>query len=551
MKSLAINFLPSLITNLILTLLLCPLIYSQEWFSLPTYWEVKVNGGIYNIETADVNRDGHLDIVSGNFNDTYVYFGGKDLLDSTVDLVYKGRCLAITDFNGDGIKDMITMHFTKYDSLRQDYNGELLFYYGKTGGPYLFDTVPDYSIPLPTLYPTAEGFAVGYGKPGIRTGDLNHDGKMDLIISSYKWPVGGSGVGKIYIYMGKEFPTNSPDFTIEPNWPRGKFFASFYEVGDINGDHYDDLLISEQVRSPSAPTFDSLAILYIYYGSQTQVYDINNPSVLYKSYTNSKTLTADWFIYSFSLNDINCDGIKDLVVWRQLYKPDSVTTVHYGKPGYYGFDTVANLRLKTPDPEDSSIMGRGVSQNIGDYNSDGYDDFILNGGGNSFWLILGGPHINNNNPYGVRGFLGSGPYFPRKAIQVGDQSGYGRNDFIASVISDQIGYGHILMFIGNPYIKTDIKREQDTTNKRQNILQVYPNPFNSQIRISYTIKNRGNVNLKLFNSIGQEIEQLKNEDENTGTHEINYRNNKLSSGIYFLTLNHEGEIVTQKIVLTK
>ena len=68
---------------LILVLFLNPLIYSQQVFYLPTYWEVEVKGGIYNIETADVNRDGHLDIISGNFNDTYVYFGGKDLLDST------------------------------------------------------------------------------------------------------------------------------------------------------------------------------------------------------------------------------------------------------------------------------------------------------------------------------------------------------------------------------------------------------------------------------------------------------------------------------------
>jgi hypothetical protein len=125
----------------ILSLFLNTLIYSQQVFYLPTYWEVEVKGGIYNIETADINRDGHLDIVSGNFNDTYVYFGGKDLLDSTVDLVYKGRCLAITDYNGDGIKDMITMHFTNYDSSRYDYDGELLFYYGKNSGPYLFDTV--------------------------------------------------------------------------------------------------------------------------------------------------------------------------------------------------------------------------------------------------------------------------------------------------------------------------------------------------------------------------------------------------------------------------
>jgi Secretion system C-terminal sorting domain/FG-GAP-like repeat len=532
----------------IITLFLSSLIYSQEWYGLDQYWEVEVKGGIYNIETADINRDGHLDIVSGNFNDTYVYFGGAALLDSTVDIVYKGRCLAITDYNGDGIKDMITMHYTKFDSLRHDYDGELLFYFGKSTGQYLFDTVPDYSIPLPTLYPIKEWFAFGHVKPGIRTGDLNNDGKMDLIISSTGW----NNVGKLYIYMGKDVPSTTPDFNLESNMPWARHLGDYYEVGDINGDHYDDLLISEKVMARTGPSQDSLAILYLFYGGPNQTYDINNPSFLYKSKTDSYNLTADWFIYTFSLDDINCDGYKDLVVWRTYYKPDSVTAVHYGKPGYDGIDTIANLRLKTPDPTSTLVCGRGVSQNIGDFNSDGNDDFILSGAGMSFWLILGGPHINNTNPYGIRGFYSPDPIFPHKAVPVGVQlSEYERNCFIVNVFQDDISWGHILMFVGNPYVKTDIKREKDTTNNKQNILQVYPNPFNSQIRISYTIKKRGLVNLKLFNSIGQEIEQLKNEDENAGTHEINYRNNKLSSGIYFLTLNHEGQTETQKIVLIK
>jgi hypothetical protein len=382
---------------------------------------VEVKGGIYNIETADINRDGHLDIISGNFNDTYVYFGGAALLDSTVDLVYKGRCLAITDYNGDGIKDMITMHFTNYDSSRYDYDGELLFYYGKSTGQYLFDTVPDYSIPLPTLYPRIEAFALGLGKPGIRVGDLNNDGKMDLIISSIYW---NSEKGNLYIYLGKDIPSVTPDFNLEPNLPRGLDFATYYEVGDINGDHCDDLLISEEIQSRASQSSDSLAILYLFYGGPNQKYDINNPSFIYKSKTDSYNRTADWFVYTFSMDDINCDGYKDLVVWRQDYKPDSVTAVHYGKPGYNGFDTIPNLKLKTPDPTTTVICGRGVSQNIGDFNSDGYDDFILNGSGMSFWLILGGPHVSNNNPYGVRGFLGPSTIFPYKALPVGDQSGY-------------------------------------------------------------------------------------------------------------------------------
>lgn len=419
---------------------------------------------------------------------------------------------------------------------------------GKDSGKYLFDTVPDYTFPLPTIHPNQEQFSFGIHKPGVMVGDLNNDGKMDLVISTQDW---GAIVGKLYIYLGKDIPNGVPDFIIGSNWPRGYGLGEFFEVGDINGDKYDDLLFSESVAAKVGASYDTLELLYIYYGSSSQLYDINNPSILYKSNVDTYTKTANWFLYSFSLDDINCDGYKDLVVSKGSYKPDSATAVHFGRPGYNGFDTIPNLKIKLPDPlNPGEVVGRGTSQNVGDYNSDGYDDFILSGNGDAFWLILGGPHFSNNNPYGVRGFPGVNG-FPYKALPVGDQGGYGLNDIIVCQLKDQIGWGHILMFLGNKNVKTDIKREVDTTPQKETILNAYPNPFNSQIKITYNLKNRGQVNLKLYNSIGQQIALLKNEYENSGVHEINYRNDKLSSGIYFLTLNHSGEIVTQKIVLTK
>lgn len=534
--------------SLLITFFVSFFVYPQRVFYPTVYWEVYVRGGIYNIETADINRDGHLDIISGNFNDTYVWFGGPALLDTVHDLTYKGRCLAITDYNGDGIPDMITMHFTKFDSTRWDYDGELLFYFGKSTGKYLFDTVPDYSFPLPTLNPIGEYFSTGNVKPGIKVGDLNHDGKMDLIISSWYW---NNGRGKLYIYMGKEVPTGIPDFNIEPNLSRGLYFGEYYELGDINGDQYDDLLISQYIGSLTGPSSDSLALLYIYYGGSNQTYDINNPSILYKSKVDSYNYTADWFLRRFSLDDINCDGLKDLVVWRESFKPDSVTAVHYGRPGFNGFDTIPNLKLKNPDPEAPNvIVGRGISQNIGDYNSDGYNDFLLNGAGMSFWLILGGPHTNTSNPYGCSGFFGGDQVFPYKALPVGSQTIYNQNDFIASVLSDGV-WGHIRLYLGRNDIHTDIKQEKDSLITSDNIITVYPNPFNGQITIKYKLRTQGNVNLKLYNSIGQEIMQLKNEVENAGPQEIKFTNDKLPSGVYFLTLNNEGKSITQKIVLSK
>ena len=114
------------------------------------HWRTIGVGYGYNIEKADMNRDGKDDIIVGNYNDTYLYYGGPGIIDTTADVIYKGRCLAILDYNGDGYEDMICMHLSVYDSTRWDYDGEMLYYMGSDTTSILIDTVPDYIYPLPT-----------------------------------------------------------------------------------------------------------------------------------------------------------------------------------------------------------------------------------------------------------------------------------------------------------------------------------------------------------------------------------------------------------------
>ncbi|MBT8382866.1 MAG: T9SS type A sorting domain-containing protein [Ignavibacteria bacterium] len=81
--------------------------------------------------------------------------------------------------------------------------------------------------------------------------------------------------------------------------------------------------------------------------------------------------------------------------------------------------------------------------------------------------------------------------------------------------------------------------------------QNYPNPFNPSTKISFVIPVSGNVNLKVFNILGNEITTLLNEQLFAGEHTVPFNAAGLSSGIYFYALTVNGNTQTKEMVLLK
>lgn len=63
--------------------------------------------------------------------------------------------------------------------------------------------------------------------------------------------------------------------------------------------------------------------------------------------------------------------------------------------------------------------------------------------------------------------------------------------------------------------------------------QNYPNPFNPKTIIRYSIPNTKSVMLKVYNVLGNVVATLINEKQNSGSYEIEFNGENLSSGIYF------------------
>jgi hypothetical protein len=83
------------------------------------------------------------------------------------------------------------------------------------------------------------------------------------------------------------------------------------------------------------------------------------------------------------------------------------------------------------------------------------------------------------------------------------------------------------------------------------LLQNYPNPFNTSTIIRYELPEAGNVALKVYNILGEEVITLVKGKVSAGKHEIIFNGNTLSGGIYFYKLIAGKFMQTKKFILLK
>ncbi len=254
---------------------------------------------------------------------------------------------------------------------------------------------------------------------------------------------------------------------------------------------------------------------------------------------------SGWFQYYFSVADINDDGISDLIAGQ-----GNTTRIHFGSSN--GIDTIPSFVLADPDINRHDFGGSNHAFNIGDFNKDGYNDFILEGP--DFTLHLGGTHLSNYNPYGIHGLPGVFGY-PDKAIPVGDQNEDGVDDFAACTLQyyfDIDAYaGAVEILYGQDNIHTDVKEKTTSPIKEFELYQNYPNPFNPSTVISYQLSVVSEVKLKIYDSLGRQMATLINQEQQGGKHEIKFNAElyNLSSGIYFYQLivtTSKGEYKSEK-----
>lgn len=81
--------------------------------------------------------------------------------------------------------------------------------------------------------------------------------------------------------------------------------------------------------------------------------------------------------------------------------------------------------------------------------------------------------------------------------------------------------------------------------------QNYPNPFNPSTTIRYALPQRSHVLLAVFNTLGQQVATLVNENEEAGYHDVRFDGSGVASGVYFYRLIAGEYVATKKFVILR
>lgn len=131
------------------------------------------------------------------------------------------------------------------------------------------------------------------------------------------------------------------------------------------------------------------------------------------------------------------------------------------------------------------------------------------------------------------------------------------------LLAQKIGYydGYSSIFTIDP-LNTDIRNLQITlipTSVKENpfipesqvLLYNYPNPFNPNTKIAFNLPFSSDIEMKIFNIIGEEVDILLRDYYESGYYEIDFNGEFLTSGVYFVMLKTINNINLRKILLLK
>jgi len=151
-------------------------------------------------------------------------------------------------------------------------------------------------------------------------------------------------------------------------------------------------------------------------------------------------------------------------------------------------------------------------------------------------------NLPNSNPSLLDFYLDS--------LQVGDKIKLRATITDKSIYSNVAHYpdtGWVVMNVLSPVVSV----ENENIPQAYNLSQNYPNPFNPGTKIKYSIPQLSQVQIKVYDVLGNEVTTLINEEKPAGEYEVEFNGSNLPSGIYFYQLKAGEFVETKEMILLK
>ncbi len=271
-------------------------------------------GGAKNVRIFDIDNDGLNDVLSSyrtlvwNKNMGNGNFSSYKILTNVFNEASASYKLEIADLDGDGLKDIIGVTYTKLDIYRNMGNAQfdLAYTSNLTSEPLDIDIAdingdskPDILI---TFANTQNGIGkfinpgdfnfgtisyissslLGYDPIAISSGDIDNDGDIDIV-----------SVSESNISRHLHVCVNNGNTSFSINFVAEYVSADIIKLVDINNDNYLDIVTA--LRSSS---------------TATNIYKFMNSS---GSYLTPKSVIDTQSLTSLTIGDINGDGYNDIV----------------------------------------------------------------------------------------------------------------------------------------------------------------------------------------------------------------------------------------------
>ncbi|MCK4799083.1 MAG: T9SS type A sorting domain-containing protein, partial [Spirochaetes bacterium] len=142
-------------------------------------------------------------------------------------------------------------------------------------------------------------------------------------------------------------------------------------------------------------------------------------------------------------------------------------------------------------------------------------------------------------------------YFDTTATPIGDQV------TIAAFTETPIdGWGVDISHAGVLNLTTAIEKDKEFVANKFELGNNYPNPFNPTTSFTFSVPAKSNIQLNVYNAIGQKITTLVNKEMSSGKYTATWNgtNNvgaKVSSGLYFYELKADNFSSVKKMLLIK